>query len=162
MEWSKPQGEHAFLHRMVGDWKMVSTTSDANYNADDPSQCFRETIRSIGGLWIVGDSRGRMPDESPMTAVMTLGFDPKKNQFVGSWVGSMMNNMWVYKGWLEPDGKTLVLEAAGPSFDGSGEMALYHDVITLHDDNHRTFASGARQPDGTFKEFMSSEFHRVN
>lgn len=161
MKCAEPQKEHQFLHRMVGKWKITSTTSDANYDPDDPEQCFTETVRSIAGLWIVGDSKGRMPDESPMTAVLTIGFDPAKGRFVGSWVGSMMTNMWVYTGWLEPDGKTLVLEAEGPKFDGSGDVALYRDVITLHDDHHRTFASSSRQPDGSFKEFMSSEFHRV-
>src|SRR5687768_17755328 len=44
-------------------------------------------------------------DGTDMTAVITVGFDPAKGNFVGTWVGSMMTNLWVYKGWLEEDGK---------------------------------------------------------
>jgi hypothetical protein len=72
----------------------------------------------------------------------------------------MMTHLWVYKGWLEEDGKTLTLEAEGPAFDGSGGTATYHDVLVLHDDNHRSFSGSVRQPDGTFKTFMTSEFRR--
>ncbi|MNL26622.1 hypothetical protein D3C87_1481550 [compost metagenome] len=72
----------------------------------------------------------------------------------------MMTNLWVYKGWLEDDGKTLTLEAEGPAFDGSGRIDTYRDVLVLHDDNNRSFSGSVRQPDGSFKTFMTSEFQR--
>jgi hypothetical protein len=161
MESARPQKEHAFLERMVGDWEMVSSTGYDGYDPDDPEQRFTETVRSVGGLWIFSDGKGKMPDGSPMAAIITLGFDPIKGHYVGSWIGSMMTTFWVYKGWLEADGKTLVLEAQGPKFDGSGEIATYHDVVTLHDDNNRTFSGSVLQPDGSFKQFMSSKFRRT-
>ncbi|MGV1870510.1 DUF1579 domain-containing protein [Agrobacterium rosae] len=160
MESAKPQKEHAFLERLVGEWVMISSTGYEGYDPDDAEQRFTESIKSVGGLWIVSDGRGKMPDGTPMAAIITLGFDPAKGHYVGSWIGSMMTRLWVYKGWLEPDGKTLVLEAQGPKFDGSGEIATYHDVLTLHDDNSRTFSGSVLQPDGSFKQFMSSEFRR--
>jgi hypothetical protein len=160
MESAKPQKQHEFLQRIVGDWVMVSTSGHEGYNPDDPEQVFTETVKSIGGLWIVGEGKGKMPDGSPMTALITVGYDPDKGDFVGTWVGSMMTNLWVYKGWLEADGKTLTLEAEGPAMDGTSGTAVYHDVLTLHDDNNRTFSGSVRQPDGSFKQFMSSEFRR--
>ncbi|WP_421361810.1 DUF1579 domain-containing protein [Agrobacterium rosae] len=160
MESAKPQKEHAFLERLVGEWVMISSSGYEGYDPDDAEQRFTESIKSVGGLWIVSDGRGKMPDGTPMAAIITLGFDPVKGHYVGSWIGSMMTTLWVYKGWLEPDGKTLVLEAQGPKFDGSGEIATYHDVLTLHDDNSRTFSGSVLQPDGSFKQFMSSEFRR--
>jgi hypothetical protein len=160
MESAKPQKQHEFLQRIVGDWVMVSTSGHEGYNPDDPEQVFTETVKSIGGLWIVGEGKGKMPDGSPMTALITVGYDPDKGDFVGTWVGSMMTNLWVYKGWLEADGKTLTLEAEGPAMDGTGGTAVYHDVLTLLDDNNRTFSGSVRQPDGSFKQFMSSEFRR--
>ena len=160
MEIAKPQKEHEFLKRIVGDWVMTSSSGHENYDASDPSQQFTESVRSVGGLWIIGNGTGKMPDGTDMTAVITVGFDPAKGNFVGTWVGSMMTNLWVYKGWLEEDGKTLTLEAEGPAFDGSGGTATYHDVLVLHDDNHRSFSGSVRQPDGTFKTFMTSEFRR--
>lgn len=160
MQSAKPQKEHEFLSRIVGDWIMTASSGHENYDADDPSQRFTETVRSIGGLWIVGEGTGKMPDGDEMTAVITVGFDPAKGNFVGSWIGSMMTYLWVYRGWLEEDGKTLTLEAEGPAFDGSGRIDTYRDVLVLHDDNHRSFSGSVRQPDGTFKTFMTSEFRR--
>lgn len=161
MESARPQKEHEFLQRMVGEWIMTSSSGHAQYDPDDPEQAFRETVRSVGGLWIVGEGHGRMPDGTPMTAVITVGYDADAGHFTGTWIGSMMTRLWIYKGWLEADGRTLTLEAEGPDMDGSGAMATYHDVLTLHDDNHRSFSGSTRQPDGSFKKFMSSEFRRV-
>ncbi|MCA1868720.1 DUF1579 domain-containing protein [Agrobacterium genomosp. 3] len=160
MQSAKPQKEHEFLSRIVGDWIMTASSGHENYDANDPSQRFTGTVRSIGGLWIVGEGTGKMPDGDEMTAVITVGFDPAKGNFVGSWIGSMMTYLWVYRGWLEEDGKTLTLEAEGPAFDGSGRIDTYRDVLVLHDDNHRSFSGSVRQPDGTFKTFMTSEFRR--
>lgn len=159
MKCDEPQQEHAFLQRLVGDWEMVSTRGYDGYDPNDPEQRFTETIKSVNGLWIVSEGRGKMPDGSPMTAIITLGFDPAKGNYVGTWIGSMMSHLWIYKGWMEPDGKTLVLEAEGPRMGGEG-TAVYHDILILHDDNSRSFSGSIQQPDGSFKEFMSSEFRR--
>lgn len=161
MESAKPQSQHAFLERLVGDWHMVSATGYPDYDPSDPKQRCTETIKSVGGLWIVSEGRGAMPDGTGMTTVLTLGFDPAKGQYVGSWIGSMMATFWTYTGWMEPDGKTLVLEAIGPKFDGSGEMTTYRDIVTLHDDDTRTFSGSVVQPDGSFQQFMSSDFKRT-
>jgi len=160
MKSAEPLKEHAFLHRLVGHWEMVATNGYDGYDPQNPEQRFTETITSLGGLWIISEGKGKMPDGAPMTAMITLGFDPASNYYVGTWIGSMMTHLWVYKGWLEPDGRTLVLEAEGPHMDGTQGTAVYHDVLTLHDDHRRTFSGSVRQPDGTFKEFMSSEFRR--
>ncbi len=161
MEDAKPQAEHAFLQRLVGEWHMVSATGCQEYDPNDPQMRFTETVKSIGGLWIVSEGNGRMPDGTPTTMVLTLGFDPASGHYVGSWIGSMMTTFWIYKGWLEPDGKTLVLEAKGPKFDGTGETTTYRDVVTLHDDDSRTFSGSVIQPDGSFQQFMSSDFQRT-
>jgi uncharacterized protein DUF1579 len=46
---------------------------------------------------------------------MTLGYDPEKKQYVGTWVGSMMSYLWVYDGSLDAEEKVLTLNAEGPS-----------------------------------------------
>lgn len=89
---------------------------------------------------IVGEGRGKMPDGDMMTAIITVGFDPARNKFVGTWIGSMMSHLGVYRGSLDPYGKTLVLEEEGPRMDGGEGAAIYHDALILHDDNHRTFS----------------------
>lgn len=75
---------------------------------------------------------------------MTLGFDPAKGRFVGSFIASMMSMMWLYEGSLDAEGKSLVLDTEGPSMTGDGSMAKYQDVITFLSPDHRTLTSRAR------------------
>lgn len=160
MEFSKPREEHRFLERLVGDWVVTSSTGHENYDPGDPAKVWTENVRSVGGLWFIAECRGAMPDGSPGQMVMTLGYDPRLGHYVGTWIGSMMDKLWIYKGWIEPDGKTLTLEAEGPSFEDPQKTDVYHDVIRFIDDDRRTFSGSVRLPDGTFKTFMTSEMQR--
>jgi hypothetical protein len=72
-----------------------------------------------------------------------------------------MDKLWIYKGWLEDDGQTLVLEAEGPSFDDPSRTDIFRDVIHFIDDDTRTFSGSVRQPDGSFKTFMTSTSRRI-
>jgi len=49
-----------------------------------------EVVRSLGGLWIVSEGEGEMPDGGTGKTVMTLGYDPQNNRYVGTFIGSMM------------------------------------------------------------------------
>jgi hypothetical protein len=149
---AKPRAEHAFLERLVGTWDVTSEMS-----GDTPSV---ETVRSLSGIWVIAEGRGDMPGGGgPATTVLTLGFDATKDRYVGTWLGSMMDNLWVYDGEVEPDGRTLSLYTTGPSMSGEG-LADYREQITFLTDDHRTFTSSAKQPDGTWKYFMEAHYHR--
>lgn len=160
METSKPREEHRFLEKLIGDWIVTSTSGDGNYDPSDPDKAWTEKVHAVGGLWFVCEGGGVMPDGQRGSVVMTLGYDPRAGHYVGTWIGSMMDTFWVYKGWLEPDGMTLMLEAEGPDFDDPSKTAIYHDVIKFLDDDHRQFSGSVRQPDGTFRTFMTSEMQR--
>lgn len=41
---------------------------------------------------------GEMPGGGIATTMMTLGYDPARKWFVGTFIGSMMTHMWVYAG----------------------------------------------------------------
>ena len=72
-----------------------------------------------------------MPGGGPATTLMTLGYDPEKKRFVGTWIGSMMTHLWIYDGALDAAGKVLTLDAEGPSFAGDGthgEVPGHHRV----------------------------------
>lgn len=152
MVMAKPRAEHGFIEKMVGSWDVTSEMS-----GDNP---WVENVRSLQGLWIVAEGSGDMPDgEGPATTMLTLGFDAAKGKYVGTWLGSMMDYLWVYDGEVEPDGKTLSLYTIGPSMSGEG-MADYRERITFVSDDHRTFTSSAKQPDGSWKQFMEAHYHR--
>jgi len=119
-----------------------------------------ETVRSLGGLWTVGEGQGECPDGTPVISLMTLGFDPAKGRFVGTFVASMMSMIWHYDGALSPDGKSLVLDTEGPSMSGDGAMAKYQDTITFLSPDHRTLTSRSLGADGQWTEFMTAHYRR--
>jgi len=41
--------------------------------------------------------------------MMTLGYDPQKKRYLGTWIGSMMSHLWVYEVELDASGSVLTL-----------------------------------------------------
>jgi hypothetical protein len=91
---------------------------------------------------------------------ITLGFDPAKGRFVGSWVGSMMPMLWTYDGFLDEGRKVLTLESEGPSFSGDGTISKYRDVIEVVSPAERRFHSRVLGPDGSWNQFMTARYSK--
>lgn len=157
---TEPQMEHHWLQQLVGGW---TYEGEAMAEPGKPPERFKgvETVRSLGGLWILGESHGEMPGGDPATMILTLGFDPAKKRYVGTWVGSMMSHLWVYDGSLDATEKVLTLDSEGPSMAGDGSIQKYQDVYTLESADHRILTSRAPKPDGTWIEFMKAHYRRV-
>lgn len=156
---AEPQKEHEWLQQLVGDWEAEMTCA---MGPDQPpsTSTGTESVRSLGGLWTLGEGQGFCPDGTPVNSLMTLGFDPAKGRFVGSFIASMMSMMWRYEGSLDASGKALVLDTEGPSMTGDGSMAKYQDVITFLSPDHRTLTSRVLGPDGQWAEFMAAQYRR--
>lgn len=159
-EMAKPQAEHEWLTRLVGEWTF---RSKASMGPDGPpmESKGREIVRSLGGLWIVCEGEGEMPGGGEAKMLLTVGYDPAKGRYLGNWVGSMMTHMFIYDGWLDDGQKTLTLETEGPSFVKPGEMATYRDVIEVVSDDVRKMRSMAKGDDGSWHGFMEAEYRRV-
>src|SRR4051794_10167339 len=97
---------------------------------DQPPSKFTGTdrVRTLGGLWVVCEGQGAMPGGGMATMIMTLGHDPAKKRFVGTFIGSMMTHLWLYDGGLDQAGKVLTLDAEGPNFTEPGKTAKYQDM----------------------------------
>jgi hypothetical protein len=92
---------------------------------------------------------------------MTLGFDPQKKKFVGSFIASIMTYLWTYEGELDSSGKVLTLNAEGPDMSSpDGKMGKYKDTIEFVSDDHRTLTSHMRAPDGQWVKFMEAHYRR--
>ncbi len=156
---SKPQQEHAWLQKLVGEW---SVDGECVTGPDQPPMKSRgtETTRMIGGLWTQGTGSGEMPDGGAMTSVITLGYDPQKQRFVGTFIASMMTHLWLYEGTLDAGGKVLTLDTEGPGMSGDGKMVKYQDVITLVSDDHRILTSRMQGEDGNWIAFMTAHYRR--
>ena len=161
MQMPTPQKEHEWLHRLVGEWTFEG---ECNMGPDQPpmKNAGRETVRSFGGLWTIGDGTGEMPGGGTHGSVMTLGFDPASGRFVGTFIASVMTHLWVYSGSLDAAGKVLTLDAEGPSFAGDGTTCKYQDIIEFVTDDHRTLSSQMLLPDGRWQPFMTAHYRRTN
>jgi hypothetical protein len=156
---AEPLKEHHWLQKLVGDW---TSEMEANMGPDQPPMKSQgtESVRSIGGLWIVAEGRGDMPDGQPATMIMTLGFEPRTGRYQGTWIGSMGNYLWVYDGELDAAGKVLTLNAEGPSFENPEQLKKYKDVIELKSDDHRILTSHLLGDDGKWCQFMTAHYRR--
>lgn len=154
MEKAEPQKEHQWLQKLVGEWTYESEGQGPPGEPPHKSSG-SERVRSIGGLWIVGEGEMEMPGGDTGTSMVTLGYDPEKKRFVGTWLGSMMTNLWVYEGALDAAEKVLTLECEGPSFAGDGKIAKYRDVIEVKSDDHRVLTSHVLGDDGKWTQFMT-------
>jgi Protein of unknown function (DUF1579) len=156
---AESQKEHAWLQKFVGEWTFEGECS-MGPGQPPMKSTGTETVRSLGGLWVLGEGRGEMPGGGPMTSIITLGYDPQKQRFVGTFVASVMTNLWAYDGTLDASGQVLTLDTEGPSFSGNGGMAKYQDIIELRNDNHRVLRSQMLGDDGKWHEFMTAHYRR--
>ena len=92
---------------------------------------------------------------------MTLGYDPEKKKYHGTFVGSMMSHLWLYEGELDAAGKVLTLNTVGPSFAEEGKLTNYHDIIEIFSADHRQLSSELQSADGTWNNFMKMAYRRV-
>jgi hypothetical protein len=156
----EPQKEHQWLQRLVGEW---TCEGEAMMKPGDPSIKWKatETVRSIGGLWVVGEGKGETPGGGASITMVTLGYDPQKKRYVGSFVGSMMANLWVYDGQLDAQEKVLTLDTEGPAMGGEPKTAKYRDIVEIKSEDHRVLSSVVQGDDGNWHEVMRANYHRV-
>lgn len=160
MQNPEPHENHRWLARLAGEWRWEM---DAPAMGDQPA-CKHEgteSVRLVGELWTIGEGSMSTPDGGPHTTVMTLGYDPGRQRFVGTFIGSMMTHLWIYEGSLDASGKKLVLDAEGPTMTGDGKMAKYQDEIEWVSDDHRVLRSRVLGEDGEWQQFMEAHYRRV-
>jgi hypothetical protein len=151
------QKEHLWLSKLVGDW---SFEAECLMGPGQPpvKTTGSQTVRMLGGLWMIGEGEGECPDGSRAKSIITLGYDPEKQRFVGTFIASMMTHLWPYEGTL--DGNVLTLDSEGPSFSGDGTTVKYQDIVELRDDDHWILRSRMPGEDGKWLEFMTAHYRR--
>ena len=149
--------EHAWLRALVGEWRYEMPSADGGGSVGGT-----ESVRMLGDVWLLAEGRGQMPDGSPSQSQMLLGYDPGRRCFVGTWVGSMMNHLWVYRGgMLDPSRRMLSLPSEGPSFDMPGKIVQYRDEIEIVSADERLLHGNALGDDGRWVRFMSARYRRT-
>ncbi len=148
---------HRWLEKFLGEW---TASSDMCGPDGTPSPPWTERVRMLQGVWLVAEAEAAMPDGQRVETMMTLGYDNTRQRYVGTWVGSMMDHMWVYDGGVDETGKILTLDTEGPDFANPGARTRYQDIVTFIDDNLRTLTSRQLQADGQWKQVMQAEYRR--
>lgn len=156
---AEPQKEHQWLQRLLGEWTYEHACEP---EPGKPTEKFTgtERVRSLGGVWVIAEGSGEMPGGGAALSVMTLGYDPQKKRFVGTWIGSMMTHLWLYDGSLDAAERVLTLSSEGPNFSKPGAMSQYQDVIEFVNDDYRTLTSRTLGEDGKWTEFMKAHYRR--
>ncbi len=156
---AEPHKEHQWLQRLVGEWtyEVEATMKPGEAPVKGTGT---ESVRSLGGLWIVAEGEGEMPGCGHAKTILTLGYDPQKGRFVGTWIGSMMMRLWVYEGTLDAAGNVLPLETEGPSMSAEAKTVKYKDVIELKSDDHRVMTSHMLGEDGKWHQFVTTHYRR--
>jgi hypothetical protein len=156
----EPSEGHLWLGKFVGDW-----TFDGEATMEPgqpPVKCAgTETVRSLGGLWILAEGQGEMPGGGAATTLMTLGYNPRTKRYLGTWVGSMMTHLWVYDGALDATGRVLTLDTEGPGMAAPDKTARYRDVVEFKSDDHRVLTSHTLGDDGKWHQFMTAHYRRT-
>ena len=156
---AEPQKEHQWLQKLVGEW---TYEHEAPAEPGKPAEKWTgtESVRSLGGLWVQAEGQGEMPGGGTATMQMTLGYDPQRQRYVGTWIGSMMTHLWVYDGELDAAERVLTLNAEGPDMATEGKMAKYQDIIEFKSDDHRVLTSRVLGDDGQWHQFMTANYYR--
>src|SRR5262245_32240527 len=87
-----PQKEHQWLKQLEGEWE---TEAEMVMEPGKPpvKSKWTESVRSLGAFWAVAEMKGDCMGV-PVTGVMTVGYDPQKKKYVGTWVCSMCDLLW--------------------------------------------------------------------
>jgi Protein of unknown function (DUF1579) len=156
----EPQKEHQWLQKLAGEW---TCEGEATMEPGQPPVQWKatETVRPIGDVWIVAEGRGEMPGTGePTLTLLTLGYDPQKKKYVGTFMGSMMTNLWVYEGTLDESGKVLTLDTEGPNMSAAGKLSKFQDIVEIRSDDHRVLRSQVLGDDGKWLEVMAATYRR--
>lgn len=155
-EMPKPQKEHEWLQQLAGEWDTESEIFSAP--GQPPAKAKgSESARMIGGFWSLSETKGDFG--GPFTGILTLGYDPEKKEYIGTWVDSVTSRMWHYQGTLDAAGKILSLDTEGPDMEHPGTMAKFRETIEIKDKDHKVFTS-MMEKDGKWITFLTARYER--
>ncbi|MRG95698.1 DUF1579 domain-containing protein [Polyangium spumosum] len=155
----EPKKEHRWLQKLVGEWTYEHEMEM------EPGKIVKitgtEVVRPMGDIWVLCEARGEMPGGDTGHMLWTFGYDPQKKAFVGTFIGSFMEYMWIYdNGTLDAEEKVLTLHTEGPDFSAPDKMTKFKDIIELKSDDERVLRSEMLGQDGKWSEVMSQTYRR--
>jgi Protein of unknown function (DUF1579) len=153
-----PVKEHEWLQQLAGEWE---SEVEIFMVPGQPSIKGKgtESARMMGGFWLIGEGTGEMMGMK-MTNMLTLGYDPEKKKYVGTWADSMSSYLWKYTGTVDADGKKLTLDTEGPCPMKPGVTSKFKEVIEIKDKDHKVFTSSILGDDGKWTTMIIAKSTR--
>jgi hypothetical protein len=157
MQQPVPLPQHLWLQKLVGEWTFEG---EGFMGPDQPpaKSSGKESVKSFGPFWVICSGTGT-GDHGAWDYQITLGYDPSKQIFPGTFIGTTMSYLWTYTGTLDTEEKRLILATEGINMR-DGKMTQYRDTIELIDENTRLLYSEMIQPDGSWLRFMTHRYTR--
>jgi hypothetical protein len=152
-------GPVTFLEAMVGEWSIVAEGIPGP-GLDPVRTESREVARLLGRQWLVAEASAVTAAGRPYTAIWTLGWDPREEHVVATWIASIQTHLWSFTGSLDESGTVLTLETEGPVMGDPGNTTLYRERIELLDEDRRETRSFILGPDGDWFEFARARYTR--
>ena len=156
-EMPKPTAQHAWLEKFAGEWK-VETEIHMVPGEEPVRGTGSESARMLGGFWVVGEGTGEMPGMT-MKWILTFGYDPKKEKYVGTWIDSMSSQRWEYEGTVDESGKILTLETEGYC-PMEQKTCKFRSTVEFKSDDLRVFTEKKQAEDGSWATAVVSTFTR--
>lgn len=156
---SKPVQEHSWLKQFIGEWDTEIEAFEPGKKAPVKSRGV-EVVHPIGGFWVVGESKSTFMD-TPFTGMLTLGYDEKAKNYIGTWVDSMTGRMWQYDGQVDSTGRVLTLESEGECPRVPGKMLKFKEVVEFPDKDTKRFTSLMQGDDGQWVTMAVMNSRRI-
>lgn len=152
----RPAKEHEWLKALEGEW---ATDGECVTEPGKPQMKMKGTAsgKSLGGFWTVLENRGETFG-SPFIGILTLGFDPAKKKYAGTWVDSMGSHQWRYEGAVDASGRMLTLDTEGPC-PKTGKTEKFQEKIEVKGKDSWIFTSSMNEG-GKWTQFMRIVYSR--
>jgi hypothetical protein len=157
-DFPKPRSEHDWLHQFLGEWETEMACRPESSESRIKSKG-TERVWSIGDLWIVAENKSEVMNR-PMTGVLTLGYDPERKRYVGTWISSSTAYLWHYTGSLDQSGRVLTLETEGPCPHSTSSVAKFKEVVQVQSKDQRVFTSSMQALDGRWVPLLTINYRR--
>ncbi len=140
-EMPKPSEEHGILKKDVGEWtiegKMLMPEGTQEFKAE-------EKVVAIGQFWTVSHYSSDIL--GGLKGSLTVGFDPKTKQYVGTWVDSLQPTPTRMKGTYDSKSKTMTYATTGIGLDG--EPMPGKIIVQYKSDDRHFFTMMHQDPTG--------------
>ena len=144
-----PSKEHEILMKDVGEWSITGKMLLPNGFQEFTGE---EKVEAIGKFWTVSHYSSDV--FGGLKGSATIGFDPLKKQFVGTWVDSFQPAVTQMQGTYDEKTKTMTFATTGRGLDGKPLPGKI--VIHYQDENSRTFTMMHKDPTGQSDEMVKT------